>query len=153
MNEEFKNILFANLFAINVIFIYYLFKNDKYLELNKFYLLYNISKMKIYLSKLIILGIPLTLHFSLLFIVVLNVNFHLYITILSIIILFFLTKLIFLYVDNKLNEIIYFIIISALMFLSYIFSGVYTSLIIFFFLFCCFFINIKYNLNAEGELL
>ena len=94
INEDLRGFLSANLFAINVIFIYFLFIKDKYLEISGFYLLYNISTSRVFLSKLLLLGIVFIVHFSIYFIVILRISFHLYLTLIGILFLAILCKLI-----------------------------------------------------------
>lgn len=141
VNEEFINFLVINLFVLNIILIYSLFSKDKVLRLNKFYSLFNISETKIFLSKSIIFGLPLIIHFSIILLFKFKVDFQLFITLISIIILVFLTKLMFIDVHLKLVSLFHFTLLSVLFFLTYFLSGLLITVIIFwilisYFIFC-----------------
>ena len=120
----------TNLFAVNFVLIYFLFKRDKYLELNKFYLFFNITDISIFISKSILLGIPFMIHFSLFLIVTIGITIHLYITLLSIVILILINRLIFFNIRCKWFSGIYLIILMGLFLLSYFISGVSTMIIL-----------------------
>jgi len=128
-NENIKSFLSANIFAINIIFIYFLFKKDRYLELNRFYLLFNISRVSVFLSKLALLGIPFFLHFSLFLIVIMQIEFHLYITLVSILILTILSKLIFYNIEEIWSAVVYCFLLTILFLVGYIISDVLTTLL------------------------
>lgn len=142
-NEDFRGFLSANLFAINSILIYFLFMKDKYLELNGFYMLNNISTIRVFLSKLVLLGTVFILHLSLYLFITLNINLHLYITLISIVFLAVLSKLIFFNVSGKMCRIGYFVLLTILFLIGYRNSNITTSLIMLCFLIFYLFLTIR----------
>jgi len=143
MNEDFRGFFSANLFAINAILIYLLYMKDKHLEVNGFYLLYNIYPTRVFLAKLTLLGIAFIVHFSLYLVVTIKINFHLFITLISIILIAFLSKLIFFNVSRKWGSIGYFLILAIVFFIGYNISDGVTTLIMFCFLLVCLFLTIR----------
>jgi hypothetical protein len=151
INDEIINFLLINLFVLNIILIYSLFKKDKLLKLNGFYCLFNISEIKIFFSKSLIFGIPLIIHFSTILLFKFKIESQLYLTIISIILLFFLTKLIFVDEHLRLLRIFYFTFFSFTILLSYILSGLFLMLIIFWILISYFiFLVIKLSREERG---
>ncbi len=142
-NEDFRGFLSANIFAINTIFIYFLFVKDKYLEQNRFYLLFNIPSSSVFLSKLILLGIVFIIHFSIYLVVAVGINLNLFLTLISIIFLAILSKLIFFNVSNKFSRIVYFILVSMVFITGFFISNNTTLLIMLFFLLFNLFLTIR----------
>ena len=122
--------LSANVFFVNIVLIYFLTKGDKYLEKNRFYLLFNISDVNRFFSKSILFGIPFLMHFSLFLLVVIGIDYLLYLTLFSILIVIFSGRLILFNNVSKLISGIYIPAFTGLLLSAYFVSGVLTMIIL-----------------------
>jgi hypothetical protein len=147
---SFYKIIFSiNNFILNLIIFYSVFKKDEYLRSDRFYKVFSISDINIFISKCVIIFWLLSAHLLLFLLLVLKVSFIVYLVFNFVILLAFVNNIIFFQLKGKVPAFIILALIVSCIFLIHNLSEILLLIILFLVISLFLLFRVLHNYNAK----